>query len=883
MCDLPGFHMKTFFRRLTAAVLAATMLFTSSIPTTVFAAEPSTEAASTDVQLQNGTAIIPSGSEEATVKQILFDALVVNKEGVDPQSLEWEYECTAKSGLSSNTAWGSINGFTIEKKGLFGNIIKFTHPALADNSDGSYQVRLAGSDAAVTLSKHAKGSSSIILNEEISPVNLIYNEDMSVDYDALREAIFQIMVKETSPQLSVSDVTIEYYAEAESGSVGDIGKAWMPLEGGSNTVLGITVNYPAISAGTQQIRISYAGNDTYFETSVEATLTIKDRPQAEFVLNEAPYEARLIYNEDMSLDFEALEDAIYRAVIKSSTPQLSASDVTIEYYAEAETGSVGDIGKAWMPLEGGKNTLTYPAISAGTQQIRISFNGDREYSASQIEAEVVIQDRPQPEITLNEAPYTIGMVYADEKNIDYEATEQAIIDAVIASAQPDIRDELHVQYNTNFTGSDLLDNFKDLNNTDALTKRFEVGKQEIKLSWDGNREYSGWSTIIEAEMTDDRIASSIAVNEGASFTYNVDPAVMKQAILDNVIDWENSTLPAKETLSADDFTFTYYATASTGSLGELGKAWAPIEGGTITPLSYPQMGAGEQQIRIVFNGNSEYRPSETAETTVSVNKAKVKVSVHSTNIYADEALPADFITTDPQDKFDIYTVYAGITSNVTTSLYLDLPDKFTDNGLLKVIDPIVEAIVGQSFTELLNEGVTVGQLREIFSTQELLDLLDKLNIDTGSIGQILEIINKLPSIIDSVRISFGTPNHAGLYTVAAITDSPNYETGVGIGALLVKMRAEGVKLNWNQEIPNGKLTAEEAKSFDFGVTLTSNGNSDIDQSNVHYLYTGFTSKWKLYSSTTTAPTEPGRYVVTVVTLGGDYLAAPITRSFQITK
>ncbi len=876
MCDLPGFHMKTFFRRLTAAVLAATMLFTSSIPTTVFAAEPATETAAVDVQLQNGTAIIPSESDEATVKQILFDALVVNKEEVDPQSLEWEYYCTGKNGLLSNDAWGSINGFTSEKKVVFVTTT-YTHPALADNSDGSYQVRLAGSDAAVTLSKSAKGSSSIILNEEISPVNLIYNEDMSVDYDALREAIFQSMVKETSPQLSVSDVTIEYYA---SDSLTGATKAWMPLEGGKNVL-----TYPAISAGTQQIKITYAGNDAYFETSVEATLTIKDRPQAEFVLNEAPYEARLIYNEDMSLDFETLEDVIYRAVIKSSTPQLSVSDVTIEYYAsDSLTGAT----KAWMPLKGGSEsilgvTVNYPAISAGTQQIRISFNGDREYSASQIEAEVVIQDRPQPEITLNEAPYTIGMVYADEKNIDYKATEQAIIDAVIASAQPDIRDELHVQYNANFTGSDLFDNFKDLNNTDALTKRFEVGKQEIKLSWDGNREYSGWSTIIEAEMTDDRIASSIAVNEGASFTYNVDPAVMRQAILDNVIDWENSTLPAKETLSADDFTFTYYATASTGSLGELGKAWAPIEGGTITPLSYPQMGAGEQQIRITFNGNSEYRPSETAETTVSVNKAKVKVSVHSTNIYADEALPADFITTDPQDKFDIYTVYAGITSNVTTSLYLDLPDKFTDNDLLKVIDPIVKAIVGQSFTELLNEGVTVGQLREIFSTQELLDLLDKLNIDTGSIGQILEIINKLPSIIDSVRISFGTPNHAGLYTVAAITDSPNYETGVGIGALLVKMRAEGVKLNWNQEIPNGKLTAEEAKSFDFGVTLTSNGNSDIDQSNVHYLYTGFTSKWKLYSSTTTAPTEPGRYVVTVVTLGGDYLAAPITRSFQITK
>ena len=91
MCDLPGFHMKTIFRRLTAAVLAATMLFSNSIPTTVFAAEPIAEAASADVQLQNGTAIIPSGSDAETVKQILFDALVVNKEEVDPQSLEWEY------------------------------------------------------------------------------------------------------------------------------------------------------------------------------------------------------------------------------------------------------------------------------------------------------------------------------------------------------------------------------------------------------------------------------------------------------------------------------------------------------------------------------------------------------------------------------------------------------------------------------------------------------------------------------------------------------------------------------------------------------------------------------------------------------------------------
>ena len=101
--------------------------------------------------------------------------------------------------------------------------------------------------------------------------------------------------------------------------------------------------------------------------------------------------------------------------------------------------------------------------------------------------------------------------------------------------------------------------------------------------------------------------------------------------------------------------------------------------------------------------------------------------------------------------------------------------------------------------------------------------------------------------------------------------------------LLVKKHYSGVKLQWNQTIPTGKLTVEEAKNFDFGVTLMYDGNPAEKQTNVHYLYSGFTSKWKPYSSTETPPTEPGRYVMTVVTLGGNYQAAPLTRAFQITK
>ena len=167
--------------------------------------------------------------------------------------------------------------------------------------------------------------------------------------------------------------------------------------------------------------------------------------------------------------------------------------------------------------------------------------------------------------------------------------------------------------------------------------------------------------------------------------------------------------------------------------------------------------------------------------------------------------------------------------------------------------------------------------------QPVKDLLKKVGIDIDTLVKLNETLNKLPGLLDNVRVAIGTPDQAGLYAVTAVTNNKNYETGVGTGMLLVKKHYSGVKLKWNQTIPNGKLTAEEAKNFDFGVTLMYDGKPAEKQTNVHYLYSGFTSKWKPYSSTTTPPTEPGRYVVTVVTLGGNYQAAPITRAFQITK
>ena len=815
------------------------------------------ESRETPVQLQNGTAVIPSTATNSEVKEILCEALISNYKDVDTSELEWEYYCTGKNGLLTNDAWGSVNGFTSEKKVVFVPTT-FTHPALADNSDGTYQVRLAGlgNEQEVTLTKVAKLSSSITLKDNCT-VALPYNADGTVNYDELREAIWDEVVADTTPDdLTVDDVTIEYYATATSGAVGDVGKEWVDLDGETIDAIGfIPITYPAISEGEQRIRISWDGNNSYSGFQKETTVTITERPTAPYTPKDIPDSVTLTVNENLETDFDALRTDIFNAVVASSDI-LTAENVTITYYAEAVTGSVGDLGWSWVSLEGGTvNALKYPAISAGEQKIRISWPGDQTYAPTTIEATITVNDREQIQFNLNEGPYEVGMKFTADQGYDYAATAQAIYEAVVASTSPIqlTAEDVTVEYNASLTPN-ITDEFKPLDGSDWTgLKKFGTGEWEIRISWPGNQEYRGNSVTVDVTTTDNRIASAVALKTGVSFTYNMDPAVMEQAIFDNVIDWDNSTLPKKETLSPDNFTIEYKAKlidAESGvdlgledleglignipGLGDLLNSdvltqWVPIEGKVYEVLgqtigAFPQLGAGEDQaIRVTYKGGADYRPSETTEGTVTVNKASVKVKVHSDNIYADEALPEGFITTDPADDFDQYVIYAGITSNVTTALYLDLPDRYDDNAFLKILDPVVEVITGKSFTQMLNDGVTVGELRELLSTQELLDLLDKLNIDTGTFGQILEAVNKMPGILDNVRISFGAPSRAGLYTVAVVTDNQNYETGFGMGFLLVKMRLSGVNLTWNQEIQNGKLTAEEAKTFDFGATLSYDG------------------------------------------------------------
>lgn len=574
-----------------------------------------------------------------------------------------------------------------------------------------------------------------------------------------------------------------------------------------------------------------------------------------------------------------------------------------EYQCHFMMGLAPSIKSYWGSVAGGQpkkdGLITYvcPALAANK-------DGDYKVRLAGTTQEVTLtkaEKLPSP-ITLKQGVTAVAMVYNKDQSINYEETAQALREALLVSADPNVSiNDVTVQYKA--SGS-----FKPLDYKAVLdSNKFGTGEQTIRFTWGGNADYQAYTAEVTVEMTDTRIVSEVALKTGASITYNMDANVMEQEIFENLIDWGASKLPEKSTLTLDDFTIEYYAEneleidgMTTGGGAHL---YMPLEGGKggayegdlLKSLTYPQMGAGEQKIRVTYKGNADYRSSTPIEGDLTVNKAKVSVKVHSTSIYADEAkakLGEGFVTTDPADKFDIYTIYGGMTSDVTTSVFVQLPERYTNTALIQVIDWALEQAGQPTLTEMMNNGITVGQLRKILSDvissgadmpQFIKDALKKANIDIDTLVKLNDALNKLPGLLDNVRVAIGTPNQAGLYVVTAVTNNKNYETGVGTGMLLVKKHYSGVKLTWNQNFTNGKISAADVANFNFGATLSYNGEQVEDQSSVHYLYSGFTSKWRPYSSTTTPPTAPGRYVVTVVTLGGNYQAAPITRAFQITK
>lgn len=478
--------------------------------------------------------------------------------------------------------------------------------------------------------------------------------------------------------------------------------------------------------------------------------------------------------------------------------------------------------------------------------------------------------------------YTLNMTYTADGKIDFDALRAAIVAAVLPGT--DVSD-VTVTYESKAKLWPYEPRYVVLEggwDSNPILREFPAitaGTYNVKLTVNGE------DTIVTVTLKDARTQAKIVFKQGVSLTYTKDAAAMRTQILDKLIDWSQTTV-SKEA-AAQSMVVEYYGTGRSKLLTH--DDWYPVEGGTVSfgiDYTAPSIGAGEnQKIRASFPTTADYLGCDAVEGALTVNKAFVRVHVKSAAIFYDEQpTTQQYVTTKPEDDFTIFKVYSGVTSNVKGAVYLQLPESILSPEALEKIDPVVKLLYGKTLTDILNDGMTLGELRALLQklekpTDDLAKLLKLFNIDISSFTELLKVINKIPGVFDSTRVAIGSPNRAGMYLVTAITSNPNYKTGVGTGTLVVKMRATGASLTWNND--QTTFTTGELESSPLGATLMRDGEACHNQDGVHYRYVGTTDTHRLYISSK-APTEPGTYRQTAYILGGNDMAKSISRSITIT-
>ena len=832
------YNLKRFLASLLAVLMLASV---TGVSPAVFA--DSYEAP----VLQNGSAVIANAD---VTKQVLAKTLISNYDKCDPDTrdnLDWQYYCKSEKYMGSyETEWVSVNGS--------GSTLTRKYKSLAENSNGTYDVRLKGTETQVQFTKLEPKQSSIALTDYENGIKVPYNNDGSINYAQLKERILDKVV--TNPETAKSNITIEYMAAIDMGKASEIhnidkiadwlakaGKEWTPIEGGTHKYV-FDIPYLAMTAGENTIRLSWGGDDTYYGcTSSEFTVNFLDREPAPLQRNDVS-EIGIVYNDDLSVNYEATKEVIRNTLATSTDTEIvDTSDLKVEYQAY-----------------NGYNDFSSDAnIKPGTEKtIRLSWNGNADYSAWKEEFTVTFVDGRDPAFKLKDgvkdAAPEIGLVFTyDAENglaIDYVAAETAIREALVEKLANVDLDKISVQYKLAGKAVDL--NYKP---STVFGKAFGEGDFEIVLTWGGNKDYRSFSETVNVKMIDNRIASEIKVVSDPSITYNKDGSAEKSAIIASVIDYTNSTLPA-----GAEFTVEVPNIDTS-----LGTTWKDITDNT--------MDAGEnQKIRISFAGNAEYKPCEIV-TTITVKKAPVSITLPIiSKLYAGEEVdPETYYKVNPEDPaIDVYLFFVGVNTNKETCFNVKLtPDQ---EKLLKVFPSVYDK---------LREGMKLSEFKEFI---ESIPNIDKIEV----IKNILNILKTFDNISDNTVIAIGTPAHAGVYQAIAVSpETKNYEAGKGTGSLIILKNWKDVKLEKSDMFTGSKneITVTNATKIANGeegayaVVLKQNGVilSDNAQEAVHYWFTGV---GKIYAKST-MPTAPGKYIVTATVRGGDFFAMPKTFVFTI--
>ena len=468
------------FSRVAAMLLALVMILTL-VPFQSFAAEVPAE----DLVLKDGvTVAISSDMTEDQVKKALFDALVENPEGANYQDYSWEYECEGKWAASwDNKTWGSVNGFTSTKK-ILGVTYTYNHPAIKDNEDGNWPVRLAGTETAVTITKVS--SSTVNYNYDLTQGSVLVNDvqvsgtvtgvspaaDLQftvVPKDGYKvasvtvngEAVEAVDGVYTVLPVATTDIDVTFVEDGTFYTVTVNAGEGVTVKMDGNVVSGdvkvaegveYTFEYvpddntsvKAVKLGEEDVTsdvsfANYVGTQKLTFTD-DAALTVESvAKSAELVLT-GTTEVPVAINADGSFNYDGIRANLISALIdkaQSIGVEFTTENVAFEQYTKYYTaGDVPGVSSDWVPLEGkdGAMGAYYKPVAAGSNHLRVAFTGNDQFRPTDyIEFDVTLVDVGNAVIAVKENP-TVTLTETTVGNIDYSTLKQDIFDAAIDTA-----------------------------------------------------------------------------------------------------------------------------------------------------------------------------------------------------------------------------------------------------------------------------------------------------------------------------------------------------------------------------------------------------------------------------------------------------------------
>lgn len=567
-------QIKKRFSRVMATLLVLIMTFTS-VPIQGFAAEAADPA---KVELKDGTVAISSDMSESQVKKALFDALAVNPEGKDYNDYSWEYYC---SGFDSawgwyQDAWGSVNGFTSEKKVAL-TWHYYNHSAIKDNSDASYKIRLAGGTQEVTVTK--KSSCDVTYNYDALMGKVLVNDSQvsgtvngvspskelqfkvvpnpgykivsvkmngneveekdgvytvvpvaatTIDVEFSQDGTFYTL---TIPE--IEGVTVKLNGNEVTGEVSVSGEKVSSLEyipDENTSVKSVVLNDKDV---TSEVTFeNYIGKqDITFEKDSVLNIVPVNK-DAQVVLTDAK-EAAIAINEDGSWNYDEIRSNIIAAIVdteKSVSVPFSAENIEVNYWNHGRTnGQYVNLewSEGWGETFDGQ--LTFPnAVKAGTVDFRFKFAGNNQFRPSDYQyAKLDMKDVEQSSIATKENPQVTLKEVAVGK-IDYSNFKQDIFNAAIdaEASNPVLKfEDVEISVQENIT---------------------ESGKYSVTVKYPGNKLYYASQVTFDVNVTVEKLPeANIALKSDSVETVLKETKVgvydyesMKTAIFEAAVDSE---------------------------------------------------------------------------------------------------------------------------------------------------------------------------------------------------------------------------------------------------------------------------------------------------------------------------------------------------------